>query len=134
METLFFISGLLTIASIIMLVGVVVFMLKISKLTKQVNDMHLLLEREVDALYASIQSEHRSTWLQFEACGRDVTMVERTIMQRIDKEVGDMHRDTETVVQELHRDIDETKRYVDSRIDKTVLSGSMKSSKQTING
>jgi hypothetical protein len=48
--------------------------------------------------------------------------------------VEQIHRHEQELEQAIHRDIDETKRYIDSRIDKTVLSGSMKSSKQTING
>jgi prefoldin subunit 5 len=68
-------------------------------------------------------------------------MVEKTIMQRIDKEIEDAHRHIQHEVEEIqkheetiHRDIDETRRYIDSRIDKVVATGSLTSAKRQING
>jgi peptidoglycan hydrolase CwlO-like protein len=72
-------------------------------------------------------------------------MVEKTIMQRIDREIDNTHRHIQHEVEEiqkheheletvLHRDIDETRRYIDSRIDKVVIAGSLTSAKRQING
>ena len=65
---------------------------------------------------------------------RDITMVERTIMNRIDNEVEGIHKHEQEVETTLHHDIDETRRYIDSRIDKVVSSGTLESSKRQING
>jgi uncharacterized membrane-anchored protein YhcB (DUF1043 family) len=158
METIHFVLGLLTMVSIALVVGIVVGMLKIGKLTNQVNSLSVKLDRDLDDMNRHMDSGLQTVWRQFEDTGRDITMVERTIMQRIDsefentsrrldREIEEAHRHIEQEVQaihqheheieqSIHRDIEETRRYIDSRIDKTVLSGSMKSSKpkSVING
>ncbi len=158
METIHFVLGLLTMVSIALVVGIVVGMLKISKLTNQVNNLSVKLDRDLDDMNRHMDSSIQTVWRQFDDTGRDITMVERTIMQRIDnefentsrrldREIEEAHRHIEQEVQaihqheheieqSIHRDIEETRRYIDSRIDKTVLSGSMKSSKpkSIING
>lgn len=145
METIYFVLGSLMIISTALVVGMVLNVLKINRLNGQLTNLETQLDRDMSTIYSNMQSEHADVWRHFEAIGRDVTMVERTIMQRIDNELGEAHRRLDKEVelihrheqeleQAIHRDIDETKRYVDSRIDKTILSGSMKSSKQTING
>lgn len=145
METLYFVLGLLTIISTALVVGIVLSVLKINKLNGQLTNLETVVERDMSTIYRNMQSEHEDVWRHFEATGRDITMVERTIMQRIDKELTEAHHRLDKEVEQIqrhemefeqaiHRDIDDTKRYIDSRIDKTVLSGSMKSSKQTING
>jgi len=58
-----------------------------------------------------------------EDTNRDINLVERTIMQRIDKDE-----------EEIHREINQTKSYIDSRIDKVVASGTLKNGKQQLNG
>jgi hypothetical protein len=65
-----------------------------------------------------------------EDTNRDITMVERTIMQRIDK-VDEEHNKHEDAI---HREIDQTKSYIDSRIDKVVVKGTIEGSKQVIKG
>jgi len=158
METIHFVLGLLTMVSIALVVGIVVGMLKISRLTNQVNNLSARLDGEINSLYHTIEADKQTFWRQFEDTGRDITMVERTVMQRIDnefentsrrldreieqahrhieQEVQAIHQHEHEVEQSIHRDIEETRRYIDSRIDKTVLSGSMKSSKpkSIING
>jgi len=73
---------------------------------------------------------------------RDLTIVERTIMQRIDKEIENTYRHIHDEVEEIHkheeqihREIDQVKSYTDSRIDKVVSSGTIKEPKrQILNG
>lgn len=145
METIYFVLGSLMIISTALVVGVVLSLLKINKMNKQLTDLETQLDRETTTIYRNMQIEHDDIWRQFEATGRDVTMVERTLSQCIDREIQQAHRHIEEEVksiqhheiqleQAIHREIEDTKRYIDSRIDKTILSGSMKSSKQTING
>lgn len=143
METLSFVLGLLTIASAAVLAGVVVGLLKIVKVAKQVNDLQLRLDQETQNIYREMQASHEAVWRQFECCGKDVTLVERTIMQRIDKEIEDTHRHIHDEVayirrhedaleDSLHRNIDETRRYIDSRIDKVVASGTIVEPKRQV--
>ena len=158
METIHFVLGLLTMVSLTFAVGIVVSMLKINKLTNQLSSLSLEMDIELSNLSRLIDTNTSSLWRQFEDTGRDITMVERTIMQRIDNELEDtsrrldreieqahrhieqevqaIHQHEHEVEQSIHRDIEETRRYIDSRIDKTVLSGTMKSSKpkSIING
>lgn len=147
METIHFVLGLLTMVSLTFAVGIVVSMLKINKLTNQLSSLSLEMDIELSNLSRLIDTNTSSLWRQFEDTGRDITMVERTIMQRIDNELEDTsrkldreieqaHRHIEEIEQSIHCDIEETRRYIDSRIDKTVLSGTMKSSKpkSIING
>jgi len=120
MEVTAYVLGMLTIILVAMLSVIVVGLLKIVKLNKQLNDLTLRLERDTDNIYRNMQSEHESFWRQFEACGRDVTMVEKTIMNQIDK----TRKETDQAIDELHRigaELNENaKRYTDSRIDKAI--------------
>jgi predicted nucleic acid-binding Zn-ribbon protein len=72
---------------------------------------------------------------------REITMVERTIMQRIDKEIDEAHRHIHEEVQVIHKHEDEIEKelnrkisdafsYTDSRIDKVILTGNIKSSRK----
>ena len=144
METIYFVLGSLMIISTALVVGMVLSALKINKMNKQLTDLETQLDRETTTIYRNMQIEHDDIWRQFEATGRDVTMVERTLSQCIAREIQQAHRHIEEEVksiqhhetqleQAIHREIEDTRRNVDSRIDKTILSGSMKSSKQTIN-
>lgn len=130
METTSFVLGVLTIVAAAISASIVVGLTKINKLTRLVNDLALRVDREREEAYRTMQSENEAIWRQFEACGRDVTMVERTIMQHIDHEIQGVHKHEE----ELHREIDDTRRYIDSRIDRVVLKGSVQGSKQIIKG
>lgn len=142
MELTSFVLGMLVIAAVTIVTATVLGMLRINTLAKQVREVNTRLEREMENLYQKLQREHEETWRQFEATGRDVSMVERTIMNRIDQEVNSIHLHED----ELDRAIGNTHSYVDSRIDKAlnefhkevdriVLSGSAKSGKKNlING
>jgi len=114
MEITSFVLGMLTIVAVIVLTVIVVGLVKISKLTKEQDSLRQLcaaiesdLRREIDNIHRHTDELHQGThrrmdeseqtiWREFEKCGRDVTMVEKTIMNQID----------------------ETKRYIDSRLDK----------------
>jgi hypothetical protein len=135
METTYFVLGMLTIVAVIILTALVVGMVKINKLEKSNEQLHELC-RAIDGDLRHLISD----------TNREVTMVEKTIMQRIDKEMEDAHRHIQHEVEEiqkhehkletvLHRDIDETRRYIDSRIDKVVATGVLKEPKrQILNG
>lgn len=136
METTSFVLGMLAIVATFISIAIVAGMTKINKLTQQVQDLTLRIDRDMDSVYREMQNEHESIWRQFEACGRDVTMVERTIMQRIDKELENTHRSLHNEIEEIHkheesihREIDDTRRYIDSRIDKVVLKGTVEGSR-----
>jgi len=134
METTYFVLGMLTIAAVVILTALVVGMVKINKLEKSNEQLHELCR--------AIESDLRHL---ISDTNREVTMVEKTIMQRMDKEIEGAHRHIQHEVEEiqkheheletvLHRDIDETRRYIDSRIDKIVIAGSLTSAKRQING
>jgi peptidoglycan hydrolase CwlO-like protein len=134
METTYFVLGMLTIAAVVILTTLVVGMVKINKLEKSNEQLHELC-RAIEGDLRHLISD----------TNREVTMVEKTIMQRIDREIEDAHRHIQHEVEEiqkheheletvLHRDIDETRRYIDSRIDKVVATGSLTSAKRQING
>ena len=132
METTYFVLGMLTIVAVIILTVIVVGIVKINKLEKSNNQLRELC-RAIDNDLRRLISD----------TNREITMVEKTIMQRIDQELENTHRHIQHEVEEIqkheheletvfHRDIDETRRYIDSRIDKVVATGSIPSSKQQI--
>lgn len=127
MEITSFVLGMLTIVAVIILTVIVVGLVKINLLTKKIELLQQLCAAIESDLRREQENTNREVWKQFEATGRDVTMVERTIMQRIDKEIEETYRS----VDEIYRRIDETRRYIDSRIDKI---RSEQGSKQIING
>ncbi len=130
MEITSFVLGMLTIVAVIILTVIVVGMVKISKLEKKSHNLYELcisierdLRQEITNVYDNMSREDECIRRIIEDTNRDINLVERTIMQRIDKDE-----------EEIHREINQTKSYIDSRIDKVVASGSMKSSKQQLNG
>ena len=120
MEITFFVLGMLTIILGALVATVVVGLLKITKLTKQVDDLKRQHIQDVDGIYRHISDNQNGLWRQFENAGRDVTMVEKTIMNHIDAK----QRELEQSIDQLHRidhDLNENaKRYTDSRIDKLI--------------
>jgi len=102
MELTSFVLGIVTIVAIIFMIAVVVGLVKILKLNKQVQELQTQLTQNTDSIYRDMQSEHADTWQQFEATGRDITMVERTLQNQIQEQVM------------------VSKRYIDSRIDKLI--------------
>ncbi len=131
MEITPFVLGMLTIVAVIMLTVIVVGLVKINFLTRKTESLQQLCAAIESDLRQELENTNREVWKQFEATGRDVTIVERTIMNQIES----IDREHLKHEQDLHREIDETKRYIDSRIDKVVSSGTLKSSKrQILNG
>ena len=120
MEITFFILGMLTIILGALVATVVVGLLKITKLTKQVDELKRQHVQDVDGIYRHISDNQNGLWRQFENAGRDVTMVEKTIMNHIDAK----QRELEQSIDQLRRidhDLNENaKRYTDSRIDKLI--------------
>ena len=120
MEITFFVLGMLTIILGALVATVVVGLLKITKLTKQVDDLKRQHIQDVDGIYRHISDNQQSLWRQFENAGRDVTMVEKTIMNHIDAK----QRDLEQAHVDLHRMVEheseQGRRYTDSRIDKLI--------------
>ena len=115
MEITSFVLGMLTVVAVTMVTVIVIGIVKIVKLQKLIKESNAYFEtciqnihqterENIDMLYRDIQSEHADTWHQFEATGRDITTVERTLQNQIQEEV--------TV----------SKRYIDSRIDKLIDS------------
>ena len=145
MEVTSFVLGMLTIGAVLLLTAIVVGLLKITKLTNQLANLRLEFERTIESTHRQIDERFSEVWRQFDIEGKDITMVERTIMQRIDQELQDAHRRIDKVVDvelthvdELHRDLDQVLRdaqsYTDSRIDKTIVTGTLKSSKEVLKG
>jgi uncharacterized protein YhaN len=145
MEITSFVLGMLTIVAVLILVAIVVGLVKINQLANKSNLLTQLsaavegdLRRAIENVYNDMSRENEEIRRSIEDINRDITrditMVERTIMNRIDNEVEGIHKYEQEVETTLHHDIDETRRYIDSRIDKVVSSGALESSKRQING
>ena len=145
MEITSFVLGMLTIVAVLILVAIVVGLVKINQLANKSNLLTQLsaavegdLRRAIENVYNDTSRENEEIRRSIEDINRDITrditMVERTIMNRIDHEVEGIHKHEQEVETTLHHDIDETRRYIDSRIDKVVSSGTLESSKRQING
>ena len=145
MEITSFVLGMLTIVAVLILVAIVVGLVKINQLANKSNLLTQLsaavegdLRRAIENVYNDMSRENEEIRRSIEDINRDITrditMVERTIMNRIDNEVEGIHKHEQEVETTLHYDIDETRRYIDSRIDKVVSSGALESSKRQING
>jgi predicted nucleic acid-binding Zn-ribbon protein len=117
---------------------VITGMVKISRLVKQQKS----LEDYISNTRLEMDSRENEIRRIISETNREITMVERTIMQRIDKEIDEAHRHIHEEVQVIHKHEDEIEKelnrkisdafsYTDSRIDKVVLSGSLKSVKKT---
>jgi hypothetical protein len=130
MEITSFVLGMLTIVAVLIVTAIVVGMVKINQLKNKTENLTQLCAAIESDLRQEINNTNDSVWRQFESTGRDITMVERTIMQRIDK-VDEEHNKHED---DIHREIDQTKSYIDSRIDKVIVKGTLDGSKQVIKG
>jgi len=130
MEITSFVLGMLTIVAAGISASIVVGLAKINQLTRKTESLTQLCAAIEGDLRREIENQNREVWKQFENCGRDVTMVEKTIMNQIES----IDREHLRHEEELHREIDETKRYIDSRIDKVVLKGTEPGSKQILKG
>jgi uncharacterized damage-inducible protein DinB len=145
MEITSFVLGMLTIVAVLILVAIVAGLVKINQLAKRSDLLTQLsaavegdLRRAIENIYNDMSREteeiRRNIGDINRDITRDITMVERTIMNRIDHEVEGIHKHEQEVETTLHHDIDETRRYIDSRIDKVVSSGALESSRRQING
>ena len=145
MEITSFVLGMLTIVAVLILVAIIVGLVKINQLANKSNLLTQLsasvednLRRAIENVYNDTSRENEEIRRSIEDINRDITrditMVEQTIMNRIDHEVEGIHKHEQEVETTLHHDIDETRRYIDSRIDKVVSSGALESSKRQING
>jgi uncharacterized protein YoxC len=123
MEITSFVLGMLTIVAIIILTVIVVGIVRIIKLEKQNHHLYQLC--------SSIEGDLRHL---ISETNRDITMVEKTIMNRIDQ----TRQEWDRAIDETHKAMGEMstsdRRYIDSRIDKVVAKGSFEGSKQIING
>ena len=128
MEITPFVLGMLTIVAVIILTVIVVGLVKINFLTRKIESLQQLCAAIESDLRQELENTNREVWRQFEATGRDVTVVEKTIMNQIES----IDREHLKHEEDLHREIDETKRYIDSRIDKVVSSGTIKEPKRQI--
>lgn len=124
-----FVLGMLSIIAVAFAAAVVVGLLKINKLSRSLNTLRRTHQTDLDSLHRIMESNNESIWRQFESCGKDTTMVEKTIFNHID-----------LIKTNLEQDVDQVQRYVDSRIDKILndpkfcLNKDAKNKKQTING
>lgn len=138
METQSFVLGVLATYGLTMTAFVIKGMVKISRLVKQQKS----LEDYISNTRLEMDSRENEIRRILSETNREITMVEKTIMQRIDKEIDAAHRHIHEEVQVIHKHEDEIEKelnrkisdafsYTDSRIDKVVLSGSLKSVKKT---
>jgi len=138
METQSFVLGVLATYGLTMTAFVITGMVKISRLVKQQKS----LEDYISNTRLEMDSRENEIRRILTETNREITMVERTIMQRIDNEIENTHRQLQNEVQFIHKHEDEIEKelnrkisdafsYTDSRIDKVVLSGSLKSVKKT---
>jgi hypothetical protein len=123
MEITSFVLGMLTIVAVIILTVIVVGIVKIIKLEKQNHHLYQLC--------ASIEGDLRCL---ISETNRDITMVEKTIMNRIDQTRQEMDR----AIDEAHKTMGEMssadRRYIDSRIDRVMAKESLDGAKQILNG
>jgi hypothetical protein len=130
MEITSFVLGMLTIVAAGISASIVVGLAKINQLIRKTESLQQLCAAIEGDLRREIEDKNREVWKQFEITGRDVSMVEKTILNQIDHIDREHHKHEE----ELHRAIGEAKSYIDSRIDKVVLKGSWEGSKQILKG
>jgi len=137
METQSFVLGVLATYGLTMTAFVIIGMVKISRLVKQQKS----LEDFISNTRLEMDSRENEIRRILTETNREITMVERTIMQRIDNEIDEAHRQLQNEVQVIHKHEDEIEKelnrkisdafsYTDSRIDKVILTGNIKSSRK----
>lgn len=155
METQSFVLGMLMTYGVTLTTVVVIGLVKISRLVKQQKS----LEDYISNIRLEMDSRERDVRRIMDETNREITLVERTIMQRIDKEIDLTNRHIHDEVVMIHRHEDEIEKtiheidkkhqmhedeiirtlegrisdaisYTDSRIDKVVLSGTITGSKR----
>jgi predicted PurR-regulated permease PerM len=106
MEVASFVLGIVAIVMVAMVTVIIVGIVKILKLTKQVKDLETTFFQSRADLYRNIEERIQPIWRQFEDTGRDITMVDKTLQNKMENELKGVHTNT--------------KRYIDSRIDKLI--------------
>jgi biopolymer transport protein ExbB/TolQ len=141
MEITSFVLGMLTIVAVLIVTAIVVGMVKIVRLEKQNELLKQLcaavesdLRHEITNVYDNMSREGEGIRRIIEDTNRDITLVERTIMNRIDQ----TRQEWDRAIDETHKAMGELshsdRRYIDSRIDKVVVKGTIEGSKQVIKG
>jgi hypothetical protein len=127
MEITSFVLGMLTIVAVILLTVIVVGIVKISKLTREKDLLHQLiasvegdLRKEIDNVYHTMSHENEHTRRIIEDTNRDIAMVEKTIMNQINKVDEEHHKREEEIHRTLSIEIEDTRSYTDSRVDKAL--------------
>ena len=120
METTAYVLGMLTITLVAMISVIVVGIVKIIKLQKHVKEINLNYYRDMDHIHRRIDDTNSEVWRQFERAGKDVTMVEQTLMNQINLNRQEMDRGFIMINEALSHEIEHGKRYTDSRIDKLI--------------
>lgn len=85
MATTAFVLGMLTITLVAMISVIVVGIVKIIKLQKLVKEMNSIYYHDIDHIHRRIEDINSETWRQFERTGKDITMVEQTLMNQINQ-------------------------------------------------
>lgn len=98
METFYFVFGVLSVVCLIFMTLIILGTVKIKKLSNSIENN----QKDLDNLYREVDQRERTIRRILEDHSRDVTMVERTLISKIERDCGD------------------TKSYVDSRIDKSL--------------
>lgn len=106
METTAYVLGMLTITLVAMISVIVVGIVKIIKLQKHVKEINLNYYRDMDHIHRRLEDINSEIWRQFESAGKDITMVDKTLQNKMENELKGVHTNT--------------KRYIDSRIDKLI--------------
>lgn len=143
METQSFVLGILTTYGLLITSVVVVGLVKINNLMKKQQ----IIEKINSDFKLEVQANERNVFRILEDTNREITMVERTIMQRIDSETNhgssvedDIRREIKTIDVKHHNILDNYRSdvekklelsisYTDSRFDKAV---SLINTKKTI--
>ena len=76
-----YVLGMLTIAAALLLIALVAGMVKINKTSKQL----LQIEKQIDEIHHMTSHEHEHFQQQLERTCRDINMVEKTVMNQIEK-------------------------------------------------
>ena len=84
MEITSFVLGMLTIVAAGISASIVVGLAKINQLTRKTESLTQLCAAIEGDLRREIENQNREIWKQFENTDRDVTMVEKTILNQIE--------------------------------------------------
>lgn len=123
MEITSYVLGMLTVGAVLMLITLITGMVKINKLEKQ-NSHH---EKQFEQVYDNMCRYDNELRQSLDSTNRDISMIEKTIIDQIDQTRQEHNRDIYATRTDLSS-------YIDSRIDKVVAKETLKNSKQIIKG